>query len=194
MRERKETFSVICLILFAILLFWSCLPASQISTMCMNHHRGLELHWWTNQWLFANAAWGCFQIYTFLGCVLQVSNVRLPNENGRQRGFGYVEFATKEALINALSVNEEVRHWTVVLLVWYSSTVCLLSLYVQYLLCICLFVFLEIFHCFSPWLGYSCLSQHPLLWFSQEPWSHSWLRPVHEEARHKNLSNCLFLA
>lgn len=56
-------------------------------------------------------------IYIFLGGVLQVSNVRLPNENGRQRGFGYVEFATKEALINALSVNEEVRHWTVVLLV-----------------------------------------------------------------------------
>ena len=37
-------------------------------------------------------------------------------------------------------------------------------------------------------------SQHRLLWFCQEPWIHSWLKTVHEEARHKNMSNCLFRA
>ena len=47
----------------------------------------------------------------------------------------------------------------------------------------------------SPlWLDYSWLSQHPLLWFCQEPWIHSWLKTVHEEAHHKNLPNCLFRA
>ena len=34
----------------------------------------------------------------------------------------------------------------------------------------------------------------PLLWFCQEPWIHSWLKTVHEEAHHKNLPNCLFQA
>ena len=57
-----------------------------------------------------------------------------------------------------------------------------------------LFVFLETFYRSPPWLDYSWLSQHPLLWFCQEPWSHSWLKTVHEEARHKNLPNCLFWA
>nr|KAG5707115.1 hypothetical protein BaRGS_011826 [Batillaria attramentaria] len=37
---------------------------------------------------------------------LEVVNVRLPNENGRQRGFGYVEFKTKESLVDALTLNE----------------------------------------------------------------------------------------
>ena len=57
-----------------------------------------------------------------------------------------------------------------------------------------LFLFSSSFHRFPPRLDYSLLSQHPLLWFCQEPWSHSWLKPVHEEVRHKNLSNCLFRA
>ena len=39
-----------------------------------------------------------------------------------------------------------------------------------------LFVFLETFYRLPPWLGYSWLSQHPLLWFCQEPWIHSWLK------------------
>lgn len=34
--------------------------------------------------------------------------MRLPNENGRQRGFGYVEFETRTALIEALALNESV--------------------------------------------------------------------------------------
>jgi len=32
------------------------------------------------------------------------------------------------------------------------------------------------------------------LWFCQEPWIRSWLKTAHEEARHKNLPNCLFRA
>jgi RNA recognition motif-containing protein len=35
-------------------------------------------------------------------------NVRLPEDNGRLRGFGYVQFETREALIDALSMSEEV--------------------------------------------------------------------------------------
>ena len=50
-----------------------------------------------------------------------------------------------------------------------------------------LFVFLETLHCFPPWFDYSWLSQHPHLWFCQEPWIHSWLKTVNEEAHHKNL-------
>ena len=48
-----------------------------------------------------------------------------------------------------------------------------------------LFVFLETFYRSPPWLDYSWLSQHPLLWFCQEPWIHSWLKTVHKEAHHK---------
>ena len=55
-----------------------------------------------------------------------------------------------------------------------------------------LFVDLEIYR-FPPSLDYSWLSQHPLLWFCQEPWIHSCLETVHEEARHKNLPNCFQL-
>ena len=40
-------------------------------------------------------------------------------------------------------------------------------------------------------LDYSWLSQHPLLWFCQEPWIHSWLKTVHEEARHKKSDKLL---
>ena len=54
-----------------------------------------------------------------------------------------------------------------------------------------LFVFLETFYRSPPWLDYSWLSQHPLLWFCQEPWIHSWLRNVHEEARHKKSAKLL---
>ena len=43
-----------------------------------------------------------------------------------------------------------------------------------------LFVFLETCY-FPPSFDYSWLSQHPLLWFYQEPWIHSWLKTVHEE-------------
>ena len=57
-----------------------------------------------------------------------------------------------------------------------------------------LFVFLETFYHFPHSFSYSWLSQHPLLWFCQEPWIHSWLKTVHEEAHHKNLPNCLFRA
>ncbi|KAL4229145.1 Eukaryotic translation initiation factor 4B [Mactra antiquata] len=38
---------------------------------------------------------------------LPVDNVRLPEENGRFRGFGYVEFDTREALIEALLLKDE---------------------------------------------------------------------------------------
>ena len=37
-------------------------------------------------------------------------------------------------------------------------------------------------------------TQHPLLWFCQEPWIYSWFKTVHEEPRHKNLPNCLHQA
>ena len=57
-----------------------------------------------------------------------------------------------------------------------------------------LFVFLETFYRFPPWFDYSWLSQHPLLWFCQEPWTHSWLITVHEEARYKKSTNCIFRA
>ncbi|XP_060077295.1 eukaryotic translation initiation factor 4B-like isoform X3 [Ylistrum balloti] len=38
---------------------------------------------------------------------LNVVNVRLPNDGGRLRGFGYVEFADRQSLIDALAMNEE---------------------------------------------------------------------------------------
>ncbi|XP_033732893.1 eukaryotic translation initiation factor 4B-like isoform X2 [Pecten maximus] len=38
---------------------------------------------------------------------LNVVNVRLPNDGGRLRGFGYVEFADRQSLIDALSMNDE---------------------------------------------------------------------------------------
>nr|CAB3241784.1 eukaryotic translation initiation factor 4B [Phallusia mammillata] len=38
---------------------------------------------------------------------LDILNVRLPEENGRFKGFGYVEFADKANLIKALEMNEE---------------------------------------------------------------------------------------
>ncbi|XP_021373917.1 eukaryotic translation initiation factor 4B-like isoform X2 [Mizuhopecten yessoensis] len=38
---------------------------------------------------------------------LNVVNVRLPNDGGRLRGFGYVELADRQSLIDALSMNEE---------------------------------------------------------------------------------------
>jgi translation initiation factor 4B len=38
----------------------------------------------------------------------QVLNVRLPEDRGRLRGFGYVEFADRQNLLDALSMNEEV--------------------------------------------------------------------------------------
>ncbi|CAH1774709.1 unnamed protein product, partial [Owenia fusiformis] len=38
---------------------------------------------------------------------LKIVNVRIPNEGGRPKGFGYTEFEDKESLINALSLNEE---------------------------------------------------------------------------------------
>jgi len=34
--------------------------------------------------------------------------VRIPDDGGRMRGIGYVEFETKQALIDALSMSEEV--------------------------------------------------------------------------------------
>ncbi|ESO86838.1 hypothetical protein LOTGIDRAFT_128337, partial [Lottia gigantea] len=37
---------------------------------------------------------------------LKFNNVRLPNEGGRLRGFGYVEFDDRESLIEALTMNE----------------------------------------------------------------------------------------
>lgn len=38
---------------------------------------------------------------------LQVLNVRLPEDRGRLRGFGYVEFADRQNLLDALNMNEE---------------------------------------------------------------------------------------
>ena len=38
---------------------------------------------------------------------LNVLNVRLPEDRGRLRGFGYVEFADRQNLLDALSMNEE---------------------------------------------------------------------------------------
>ncbi|KAK3586289.1 hypothetical protein CHS0354_035690 [Potamilus streckersoni] len=37
----------------------------------------------------------------------KVLNVRLPEENGRLRGFGYVEFEDRESLLDAIALNEE---------------------------------------------------------------------------------------
>ena len=54
-----------------------------------------------------------------------------------------------------------------------------------------IFVFLETFYRFPPWFDYSWLSQHPLLWFCQEPWIHSWLKTVHKGARHKKSAKLL---
>ena len=34
-------------------------------------------------------------------------NVRLPEENGRFKGFGYVQFEDRQSLIKALQMNEE---------------------------------------------------------------------------------------
>ncbi|XP_052804881.1 eukaryotic translation initiation factor 4B-like isoform X2 [Mya arenaria] len=39
---------------------------------------------------------------------LDPDNVRLPDDNGRMRGFGYVQFKTRQGLIDALGMNEEV--------------------------------------------------------------------------------------
>lgn len=33
--------------------------------------------------------------------------MRLPEENGRFKGFGYVQFADRQSLIKALEMNEE---------------------------------------------------------------------------------------
>ena len=45
----------------------------------------------------------------------QVLNVRLPEDRGRLRGFGYVEFADRQNLLDALSMNEEVytMYWSI---------------------------------------------------------------------------------
>ena len=45
------------------------------------------------------------------------------------------------------------------------------------------------FHFHWNLLPFPSLNKHLLLWFCREPWIHSRLKPVHEEARHKNLSN-----
>ena len=39
----------------------------------------------------------------------KVVKVRLPEDNGRFRGFGYVEFENRQGLIDALALNDEVR-------------------------------------------------------------------------------------
>jgi RNA recognition motif-containing protein len=38
-----------------------------------------------------------------------VKKVRLPNDQGRYKGFGYAEFEDKASLIEALGFNDEVR-------------------------------------------------------------------------------------
>ena len=73
--------------------------------------------------------------------------MRLPNENGRQRGFGYVEFATKDALVNALSCNEEVGNLALLFFVSCSGSA-LLSIHVQYL---------PVYFLQSPKAGQGCL-------------------------------------
>lgn len=44
----------------------------------------------------------------FMFDLLQVVSVRLPQESGRQRGYGYAEFPDKASLIEALGMNDEV--------------------------------------------------------------------------------------
>ena len=45
--------------------------------------------------------------------------MRLPEDAGRFRGFGYVEFETRQALIDALALSDEVSiHFVVVCIVW----------------------------------------------------------------------------
>ncbi len=39
---------------------------------------------------------------------LQVIGVSLPQDQGRQKGFGYAEFEDRQSLIQALSLNDEV--------------------------------------------------------------------------------------
>ena len=41
------------------------------------------------------------------GMIFQVVNVRLPEENGRFKGFGYVQFGDRQSLIKALEMNDE---------------------------------------------------------------------------------------
>ena len=43
------------------------------------------------------------------GLFCKVVKVRLPEDNGRFRGFGYVEFENRQGLIDALALNDEVR-------------------------------------------------------------------------------------
>ena len=38
----------------------------------------------------------------------QLVNIRLPQEQGRMKGFGYAEFEDRESLIDALSLNDTV--------------------------------------------------------------------------------------
>ena len=40
--------------------------------------------------------------------MFQVLNVRLPQDGGRLKGFGYAEFADKATLLEALAMNEGV--------------------------------------------------------------------------------------
>ena len=39
---------------------------------------------------------------------LQIVNVRLPDDRGRAKGFGYAEFEDRQSLIDALSLHDEV--------------------------------------------------------------------------------------
>ena len=47
-------------------------------------------------------------------CAMQVTNVRLIEEGGRAKGYGYAEFADRQSLVEALSMDETV-------FVYYSS-------------------------------------------------------------------------
>ena len=88
---------------------------------------------------------------------------------------------TKE--LDACSHNRKKQGWRKISSNWTTTK--------QKLFSFPFFVFLETFYPLPPWLDYSWLSQHPLLWFCQQPWIHSWLKTVHEEARHTKSAKLL---
>lgn len=43
--------------------------------------------------------------------VSQISNMRLPKDANKIKGYGYVEFEDRQSLIDALSMTNTVRKW-----------------------------------------------------------------------------------
>ena len=44
-------------------------------------------------------------------CLLQIVGIKMMSENGRAKGYGYVEFEDRASLIEALSFNEKVHNY-----------------------------------------------------------------------------------